>query len=81
MDGKALITTDNAQGWEVVLRRVSAPNLMGTNPANRTKRLVRGKAKADALEYSYASRIDRKTARATAQRAERRAKRNPKSNL
>jgi hypothetical protein len=67
-------TQRNHKGYEYVVRVVSAPSLSGKT-ANASKRKVRGKMKADALENMYADRIDRKVYRAQAQRETRRAKR------
>jgi len=67
-------THRNHKGYEYVVRVVSAPSL-GGKTASASKRKVRGKMKADALELRYAERIDRKVYRAQAQREARRAKR------
>ena len=74
-------THRNHKGYEYVVRVVSAPSL-GGKTANASKRKVRGKAKADALETTYANRIDRqaerehsKAMRSATQREARRAKR------
>jgi hypothetical protein len=67
-------THRNHKGYEYVVRVVSAPSLEGKT-ASASKRKARGKAKADALEMTYANRIDRKVYRAQAQRDARRAKR------
>lgn len=74
-------TQRNHKGYEYVVRVVSAPTLGGKTAAS-SKRKVRGKMKADALEMRYANRIDRKAerehskaVRSADQRESRRAKR------
>jgi len=67
-------THRNHKGYEYVVRVVSAPSLEGKT-ASASKRKARGKAKAEALEMTYANRIDRKVYRAQAQRDARTAKR------
>ena len=74
-------TQRNHKGYEYVVRVVSAPTL-GGKTASASKRKVRGKMKADALEMRYANRIDRKAereydkaVRSADQREARRAKR------
>jgi hypothetical protein len=62
-------------GTECVVRVTSSPALDGGTSTRRSERKVRGKRNADALEYLYAGRMDRREERRVAQLQERRAKR------
>jgi hypothetical protein len=62
-------------GTECVVRVQASPALTGGTSCRRTQRKMMGKRKADALEYLYAGRMDRREERRVEQLLDRRAKR------